>query len=225
MPLVAVLACGGAEFLAATDAGPDGAHAGAGGLRDGASDRTGLTNSGDCLTASDCGGDPCVELIPGGYRVCVAPVPEATTCSTPAGACCKSTDCPSQGQGPGKCILGPVEPACGGPVVVPTNVCAADACTSASDCTGANPICVPAGALDRKAARCLTGGCRFDRDCTAEPGGICVPVANPCCDAVLGLFCVYADGCRSNANCMTGSYCATDATHAYCKVGAPVCPL
>src|SRR5262245_1996287 len=32
-------------------------------------------NSGDCLTSADCGGDPCVELYPGGYRVCAVKVP------------------------------------------------------------------------------------------------------------------------------------------------------
>ncbi len=225
MPLILAIGCGGAEFLGATDAGRDahGGAAGAGGLRDGGPDGSGFTNSGDCLTFADCGGDQCVELIPGGYRVCVAPVPEATTCSSPTGQCCKSADC-TQGPGTAKCILGPIEPSCGGVVVVPTNVCATDACMSASDCMGTNPICVPAGALDRKAARCISGGCRFDHDCTAEPGGICVPVANPCCDTVLGLFCVYRDGCRSNANCATGSYCTTDATHAFCQVGVPLCP-
>jgi hypothetical protein len=172
---------------------------------------------------SDCGGDPCVELYPGGYRVCAVKVPEATTCSTPPGQCCKTSDCGLDARPSGKCILGPVEPYCGGPAIVMNNVCASDACTTAADCSGANAICAPAGTLGRKAARCLTGGCRFDTDCTAEPGGACVTVAGACCNQPVGLFCLYPGGCRSNADCKPGEQCHTDATHAFCGPATP-CP-
>src|SRR5260221_7638874 len=95
-------------------------------------------NSGDCDNTADCGGDPCVELSPGGYRVCVAKVPETTTCSIPPGQCCKSADCGSDARPPGKCVAGPVEPYCGWPAMIPTNQCASDACNSAADCSRAN---------------------------------------------------------------------------------------
>ena len=216
-------------------AGNGGGVGGSSGTRDGGSDARGGTggiggggggprNSGDCLTASDCGGDACVELFPGGYRVCSTPVPEATTCSVPPGQCCKSSDCGVDAKPPGKCILGPVDPSCGGPAPpLPSNVCASDACASAGDCSGANAICVPAGTLGRKVARCLTGGCRLDRDCAAQPGGICVPIVSTCCVQAVGLFCVYQDGCRSDRDCMSGQHCATDAMHAYCAPGIPPC--
>jgi hypothetical protein len=240
---------GGGGLLAGTptvgsggSGGSTGGNGGAGtgsggmsGMRDGGSDARGggggggagggPKNSGDCLTSIDCGGDACVELFPGGYRVCATKVPEATTCSMPLGQCCKSSDCGVDARPPGKCILGPVEPSCGGPAPpLPSNVCASDACMSAADCAGANAICTPAGTLGRKVARCMTAGCRLDGDCTAQPGGICVPIASSCCAEAVGLFCIYQDGCRSNRDCMTGEHCATDATHAYCAPGIPPCP-
>jgi hypothetical protein len=88
---------------------------------------------------------------------------------------------------------------------------------------GANAICAPAGTLGRKAARCLTGGCRFDRDCTAEPGGACVPIAGACCNQPVGLFCLYPGGCRSNLDCKPNEQCRTDSTHAFCGPTQP-CP-
>jgi hypothetical protein len=72
----------------------------------------------------------------------------------------------------------------------------------------------------------MNGGCRFDRDCTAQPGGACVPVVTGCCSEPAGLYCLYPGGCRSNADCKPGEQCATDATHAYCApaVGCPAAP-
>src|SRR5258708_9815038 len=85
-------------------------------------------NSGDCQSAVDCGGDVCVELYPGGYRVCATKVPEATMCSVPPGQCCKSSDCASDARAPARCILGPVETYCGGPAPPPpAHACATDA--------------------------------------------------------------------------------------------------
>jgi hypothetical protein len=202
-----------------------GGTAGVGGSSTGTGGAGGAPNSGDCDSAADCGGDACVELIAGGYRVCAMKVPEATTCSAPPGQCCKTADCTGAPTPGGKCILGPIEPTCGGPIVVPTNVCASDDCTTAADCPGANTICAPAGTLGRKAARCLTGGCRFDRDCTAEVGGICVPVTSACCNEPLGLFCLYHDGCRSNADCQANEHCATMGPRSYCAQGLMPCPV
>jgi hypothetical protein len=246
--ILCVVACGGAEFTSADSAagGTGGANgtgvggaSGSGGARDaGAKDAPGSfdvspdardggaagapRNSGDCDTKEDCGGDPCVELAPGSYRVCLSPVTEATSCSIPSGECCSTADC-SSGRGPSRCILGPAQPACGGPAVVPSNTCANDACRTASDCSGSNPICVPAGALYGKAARCMTGGCTFDRDC-AGSSAICAPVVESCCSAVVGLFCVFPNGCRRDADCMVGQHCAIQGNHTTCASGAVACP-
>jgi hypothetical protein len=231
-------ATGGASGTAggASGAGGSGGSGGSAGARDGGIDAHegggggagggggGPKNSGDCQSPSDCGGDACVEVFPGGYRVCAIRVPEATTCSVPPGSCCKSADCAADAKAPARCVLGPVEPRCAGPVIVATNVCASDACASAADCPGENAICALGGTLGRKAARCMTGGCRLDRDCTAEAGGICAPVANPCCDEIAGLFCVYPGGCRSNRDCASDEHCQTDATHAFCAPGGALCP-
>jgi hypothetical protein len=241
-PLAVAVACGG-EAFSLDDAGAGGAGAAAGHAGSSASGSgggggalaggagTGMgggpsRNSGDCDTASDCGGDPCVELTPGGYRVCATKVPEATACTAPGqDQCCKTADCLAAGKPGGKCILGPIGPSCGGPIQLPTNVCAKDACTSAANCAGTNAVCVPAGALGRKVASCMTGGCLFDRDCTAEPGGICVPVASPCCSEAVGLFCNYHDGCRSSADCLPDQHCAiaADTGRASCAAGLVAC--
>jgi hypothetical protein len=140
------------------------------GMRDGGSDARGgggaggagggPKNSGDCLTPTDCGGDACVELFPGGYRVCATKVPEATTCSMPLGQCCKSSDCGVDARPPGKCILGPVEPSCGGPAPpLPSNVCASDACVSAAGAPGRTRSAPGGHARSQGVARCMTGGC------------------------------------------------------------------
>lgn len=240
MTLALLGACGGEAFTTGSDAGSLGGGAGAagtgggsatGGTRDAAPDSPTVTgaggmpdvkNSGDCETKDDCGGDPCVELILGGYRVCQSTVPEATTCSVPAGQCCKSSDC-TMGTPPSKCVLGPAQPSCGGAVMVPTNVCVKDACRTALDCSGDNPICQPAGVFGSKAARCLTGGCRFDRDCLGQ-GASCAPVVESCCNAVIGLYCVYPNGCRRDSDCGVGQHCAIQGNRTACVAGAVACP-
>src|SRR5256885_810915 len=214
-------------MVAASTAGAGGSRGGAAGSSGGIGGMGGAPprNSGDCESAADCGGDACVELIPGGYRVCAMKVPEATTCSVPSGQCCKTSDCTGAGKPGGKCVLGPVEPSCGGPAVVAMNACAVDACASVIDCPGANTICAPAGTLGRKAARCMSGGCRFDRDCTDEVGGICVPVTSACCNESAGLYCLYHDGCRGNADCNANEHCATMGPRSYCAAGLMPCPV
>jgi hypothetical protein len=106
-------------------------------------------------------------------------------------------------------------------------VCAKKACATAADCSGSNAICVPAGALGRKANTCLTGGCRRDLDCKDLAGGKCEPVTSACCDGPAGLFCVYpGKGCRSNGDCATGSSCqiVNDKT-GECVTGPATCAL
>jgi hypothetical protein len=196
------------------DAAADASDTGAGGAR----------NSGDCDTRADCGGTaPCVELAPGGYRVCALPVPAATSCSVPAGTCCKSSDCNS-GNPNGKCVLGPDQRVCSGLTAVPANVCVTDECQTASDCSGGATICAPPGTLGNKAARCFSGGCVFDRDCTQASGGICAPVVGSCCSAVIGLYCVYPDGCRRDSDCGTGQHCSIQGNRTTCVAGLVACP-
>lgn len=183
-------------------------------------------NSGDCNDDRDCAGGLCVELSPGGFRVCKQPVPEATACSSPRPGfdeCCKTAECAAGN----KCLEWPLSPYCGGAFPVPHNVCASDGCKSSADCA-APAVCVPAGALGYKVSACLDGGCRTDRDCTARPGGICAPIQSPCCGGTLGLACVYpGDGCRNRADC-PGGYCDIDRsageTRGKCKTGVPICP-
>jgi hypothetical protein len=179
-----------------------------------------LRNSGDCDSKDDCGGDPCVELIAGGYRVCVTPVPEVTTCSIPSGQCCKSSDC--GGPAGSKCVAGPAQSSCG-PAIIPTNACVTDECRTALDCSGKNSICAPAGFLGSKAAKCSDGGCRFDRDC-AGAGAICAPVAASCCSTFVGLYCVDPGGCQTDADCGAGQHCTVQGNRTACVSGAVACP-
>ncbi|HEY3594900.1 MAG TPA: hypothetical protein VGL13_13545, partial [Polyangiaceae bacterium] len=106
---------------------------------------------------------------------------------------------------------------------VPTNVCLTDACKNAADCTGSNPICVPSGALGAKAARCVEGGCRFDRDCVGA-GASCSPVVESCCSGFVGLYCVPPGGCRRDADCGVGQHCAIQGNHTMCTAGGVACP-
>src|SRR5262249_31290702 len=102
------------------------------------------------------------------------------------------------------------------------NECGADSCQSDADCV--NGVCVVAGALTYKVRGCMYAACKVNADCTAEPGGECVPVADPCCGNPAGLFCVYpSNGCRSTADCSSGS-CGTNGQRAECKAGFPICP-
>jgi len=245
VPLGLTVACGGQEFTALQDSDAGevagaagsattggggsagstgthdaGSHAGSGGAGSGV-DGGRTKNSGDCESTADCGGDPCVDISSGGYRACVAKVPEATACSSPPGGCCKSADCAASAQG-GKCILGPPLPMCGGPLQIPSNVCAVDQCKSASDCSGPNAICVPAGVFGRKVASCMTGGCRRDSDCTQGKGGACLPIAGGCCPGPIGLFCVYEGGCVNQGDCPNG-HCETSTGTAVCAPGGVAC--
>lgn len=196
---------------------------GDGGSGDGGSD-TSLTDGGsgamgDCDGDDDCdAGEQCIELVAGGYRVCRGTPMEATACEGDFDDCCESADCER-----GACYLGPIHAACGGPVRVPTNVCASDECASDTDCTDGN-VCAPAGTF-APVAVCTYAACRRDADCSAEAGGHCVVAQNSCCDGPVGLLCSYdSDGCRSDGDC-PGGYCSNDGTRARCAAGAPICPL
>lgn len=177
--------------------------------------------SGDCDTDADCAPNGhCIELSPGGFRVCQFPVPEATTCSEPANdECCDSTDCAA----PSKCYLGPIVPSCGGPQILPHNQCATDLC-SAGSCPGG--LCAPAGTVNNAVMTCIASACSKDTDCTAHAGGICATYVDPCCNATTGLACIYPGiNCRTSADCGNDSYCGIDASGApVCMKGGPACP-
>lgn len=220
----AVLALGaalGAAGCGGDDGGAGGSGATGGGAAGGAGGGTGggSANSGDCETSADCGGEACVEVTPGGYRVCQVTYPEATSCDDPADTCCDTSECAS-----GACFETPIVPFCGGVQPQVMNVCVADQCDS-DDVCGPNTICTPAGTLDRKVRACATAMCKVDSDCGAEAGGVCAPVTDPCCGFAAGLYCVYpSDGCRSNQDC-PGGYCELTAEgRTRCATGGPLCP-
>jgi hypothetical protein len=175
---------------------------------------------GDCDSDADCAaGAHCIELVPGGYRVCRETPTEATACDAEKfDECCDTSDCAT-----GACYLGPIRAFCGGPVPVSSNVCASDECATDADCTDGN-VCAPAGTF-APVATCTYAACRLDTDCTAESGGHCVVAHDSCCDAPVGLLCTYDDdACRSDSDCVSG-YCGNDGTRARCTTGIPICPL
>jgi hypothetical protein len=165
----------------------------------------GGSTSGDCATNADCKGGTCAPITPGGYKVCLNVPPESTGChpppQMPADQCCTSADC----TGGKKCFDSSlISQQCGGPFMPPYNECASDQCTSDAMCGagGSGPqICVPAGAYGVPIRVCLVAYCHADSDCKAKPGGVCVPVSQPCCQTPAGLGCVYPGGCRNDMDC------------------------
>lgn len=178
-------------------------------------------NSGDCDTDADCGGGQCVEISPGGFRVCKATFEEAMNCvSMDFDQCCQTSDCD-----PGfTCFPWPATPYCGGAAPIEHNECMKDQCTSDAECGGG--ICAPTGTMANKVRVCVQASCKLDTDCTAENGGICPVVYGSCCQEPVGLFCVYpGNGCRKNSDCGPNEICLVkpDGT-ARCEVGEPLCP-
>ena len=201
-----------------TDAGSDAGSEDAG--TDAGAEDAGPIVGGDCASPADCEGRPCVELVPGGWRVCEDDIPEATSCTgSELDECCETADCSE-----GACYEAPVVPFCGGILPAPRNVCASDLCENDGDCTGAaNRVCLPANVLDRPVRSCFFASCRQDDDCSAEANGRCMPVRDPCCGNWSALTCVYDDGCRTNADC-PGGHCRVNGDRAECAEGPPICP-
>lgn len=177
-------------------------------------------NSGDCVNDSDCKTGQCVELTPGGFRVCQTTPKEANNCDIdpPGVGCCNSSQC----EGGAKCFP---STHCGG-IVQQGNECQSDQCSKNDDCKDIAGICAEAGTLGNPVNQCKHTACKLDTDCKAKPGGICAPVEDPCCPVIRGLFCVYPNGgCRTSADCPGGSYCEIEGDTAFCKPGGPNCPL
>jgi len=164
--------------------------------------------SGDCDSDADCPGQKCVEVTPGGFRVCTTTPVESNGCVQP---CPAGEKCFSE--------FG----YCGG-IVGPMDQCYADACQNMGDCK-AGDICVAAGVLGRPVNMCMALGCKHDTDCTAAPGGSCAPVDSACCGIIESLYCVYpGEGCRHETDC-AGGYCANDGTKSFCMPGMAPCPI
>jgi hypothetical protein len=189
----------------------------------------GPTEDGDCNSDADCPGGKCVELTPGGWKVCSFIPPEATACTTPPPmqpeACCTSADCPG-----GKCYANVVLGYCGGPAMPPANDCIPDGCTNDDACIHDNPdpwICIPAGVYGDPATQCFPAFCKTNADCVAAPGGVCRPVMNACCGTSLGLACVYPGGCSTATDCGEDAHCEIDTAKgtSKCVPGATICPV
>jgi hypothetical protein len=180
---------------------------------------------GDCQIDSDCApGGQCVEVTPGGFRVCQYDPTPATMCMNPVqDQCCDDKPCPN-GE---PCYLGPLVPYCGG-IVGPDNYnqCAVDQCASDGECPEGF-ICAIAGTIDRKIRACVYAPCKVDADCGDFPGGYCAPVVDSCCGAVGGLYCVYPNngGCLKDGDCPVGQFCVLGEKTATCSPSPMPCPL
>jgi len=215
----------GASGSGASGSGAGGSGTGAVGNAGGTGNAGGSgagASSGDCNGDQDCPGSECVEITPGGYRVCKEIHPEAMACTGQGvDECCTTADCAQ-----GLCLTAPLVPYCGGPQPLEYNVCAVDQCQSDSECVSFGGICAPAGTLGRKVAACAPASCFTDAECNAEPGGICAPVTDPCCGAPSFLLCVYPNGgCRDFSDCGQDQYCGvTGDGRAECMDGFVNCP-
>jgi hypothetical protein len=194
---------------------------GSGGGATGGSDAGLPPPGGDCATDAECPGGHCVAVTAGGFRVCQIPPAPAAGCGSALDQCCPNQPCP----GGEACLPGPLVPVCAGVAMEPHNQCAADQCSDDKDC-GSSQICALAGTLGLGIRACLPASCKLDADCTAAVGGVCVPVQDPCCNNVAGLFCRYpGTGCRKNGDCPSAQFCDTSSGIAVCTTGGPLCPL
>ncbi len=196
------------------------------------------SNSGDCNSSADCPPNgTCVALTLGGFRVCQYPVSQTDSCMMMGQGGAGGGGGGGQGGGPvtdeccpgvdgmecnddDVCVSRPLIPTCGPSMEPEQNVCAGDQdqCNNAGDC-GSNQLCLPAGTFDNKIRMCIPITCGSDVECSAKPGGTCVPVERPCCGVIRGLFCSYAgEGCRKDADC-PGGYCDVVGNVAQCVSG------
>ena len=178
--------------------------------------------TGDCQGDADCNGGTCVEVTPGGYKVCTSMPVEATMCSgtgMPPDECCASADCAE-----GKCYLSTDLPYCGGPAMATYNRCVTDGCATDADC-GTNAICAPVGAFGNPVRACFPAFCKTNADCG---DGSCAPIQDSCCAEPAGLACVKAGGCQKDSDCAAdgSQYCDIDAAtkSSVCKMGGKPCP-
>lgn len=203
-------ATGGSGTGASTTQGGGGQNSGGGGNAQGGAGGGTTVDLSECNSDTDCPGGTCVEVVDG-YRLCQAPVPEATMCGKNGlDECCTSADCMNGAA----CYLGPLVPFCGGIIPQAFNQCGSDECATDADCAGG--ACMPAGTVGNAIATCVPSEC--GAGCGA--GQDCALVRDPCCNGPAGFFCVDpTNGCQSNDDC-PGGYCEAGT----CMAGAPLCP-
>lgn len=191
--------------------------------------------AGRCLKDGDC--DPaghCVELAPGGYRVCSYPPPAPEVCTN---------DPSSQDECCGTCAVGvcTLQTSCGGAFIMPRNVCAMSACSTNADC-GGGAICLPTGVGSPYARTCMPAGeCVRHSDCTAAADGVCalvgtvgpLSVCGPwgcpggaSTQSANGLACIYGGECAGDEDCAkAGGHCEKVGGRPACRSGLRnVCP-
>lgn len=176
----------------------------------------------ECDTSNDCPGGVCVA-VNGAFKMCAAPIEEATLCTNPElDECCSTSECTAT---PGaKCVKTPVVAQCSGVPPLEYNVCAVDECGTNADCPGG--VCAPPGTVGNKVRTCVAAQCN-GTSCPASaehPGGLpCALVREPCCNTPQGFYCI--DTCRQSSDCMDG-YCEVDpmTNTPACKSGSPICP-
>ena len=210
----------------------DGGDAEAGSSEGGARD-SGRAAYSRCNDDNDCVGGKCVELTPGGFRVCtyLPPSPQPCTDAGPFPDECCGT-CAT-----GRCTL---ETSCGGAYVNPHNVCEVDECTSNSDC-GSDGICLPTGVGSPYKRTCLHGNweCLTDSDCHGFGAGNCVmygvigsldqcaPWACAGAPRVIPanpLRCMYESTCFDDSSCAPNQHC--ESSPYSCRDGVrQACPL
>ncbi len=193
--------------------------------------------AGRCTKDVDCSdGGHCVELAPGGYRVCSYPPPAPEMCTNDPShmdECCGT--CP----GGATCTL---QTSCGGAFILPRNVCALSECTTNAEC-GPGGICLPTGVGSPYSRTCMTtpSECVRHSDCTASPDGVCalVGTVGPLsqCGPWLcpgggttqlanGLACIYGSECAGDEDCAkSGGHCEKIGGRPTCRPGARgLCP-
>lgn len=208
---------------------------------------TGSTNGGDCQSSMECmGGGTCVELTPGGFRTCQYPAQPNTQCGLGQGGmsgtggggggtggaapvldeCCENVEDVNDCGDNELCITTPLYPSCG-QQEPPHNICQNDGheCDNNANCSNNDQgpgFCIPEGTFGSQVRKCIRISCATDSECTAQPGGRCVPVDETCCPgAVRGLYCTYdAGGCRKDADCGAGNTCQVSAGVASCQPGS-----
>lgn len=201
----------------------------------GSTDARAKASAGRCANDSDCDpGGHCVELAPGGYRVCSYPPPAPEVCTNDPSRqdeCCETCD-------GGICTL---QTSCGGAFILPRNVCAVSQCTTNADC-GASAICLPSGFGSANVRTCLkVTDCVRHSDCVAAPDGVCAligivgPLSQcapwPCPGGLstqfaAGLACIYGGECAGDEDCAKGGgHCEKIGGRPVCRSGVRnLCP-
>ena len=157
---------------------------------------------GDCRTSADCGGRACLRVPnePGGYWVCADPTgEEATSCPEPEwDECCTSDECTDGADG--GCFFSE-DRSCGGPYMMPHNMCFYTQCEDDSACDF-GLMCIEQGVFNLFRNTCAPATCRTEADCADRPGGYCRPFMNPCCPAnIQGYYCVDPAVCEDDEDC------------------------